>query len=93
MLLLLVVKCTDYTYWSIYVLIQWSPDKSSVFGSSAEDGLLNIWDYDKVHYFEILTMFYLFIILLQDIRVQFNAGTQDNNMLYYEVLLPFSLEI
>ena len=29
-------------------LIQWSPDKSSVFGSAAEDGLLNIWDYDKV---------------------------------------------
>lgn len=28
--------------------IQWSPDKSSVFGSSAEDGLLNIWDYDTV---------------------------------------------
>ncbi|KAK8566800.1 hypothetical protein V6N13_002485 [Hibiscus sabdariffa] len=28
--------------------VQWSPDKSSVFGSSAEDGLLNIWDYDKV---------------------------------------------
>ncbi|WZZ24513.1 hypothetical protein YC2023_007914 [Brassica napus] len=28
--------------------VQWSPDKSSVFGSAAEDGLLNIWDYDKV---------------------------------------------
>ncbi|KAG2249591.1 hypothetical protein Bca52824_089219 [Brassica carinata] len=28
--------------------VQWSPDKSSVFGSSAEDGLLNIWDYDRV---------------------------------------------
>ncbi|XP_004488042.1 WD-40 repeat-containing protein MSI4 [Cicer arietinum] len=28
--------------------VQWSPDKSSVFGSSAEDGLLNIWDYEKV---------------------------------------------
>ncbi|KAK9274931.1 hypothetical protein L1049_022186 [Liquidambar formosana] len=27
---------------------QWSPDKSSVFGSAAEDGLLNIWDYEKV---------------------------------------------
>ncbi|KAA8523246.1 hypothetical protein F0562_009669 [Nyssa sinensis] len=27
---------------------RWSPDKSSVFGSSAEDGLLNIWDYEKV---------------------------------------------
>ncbi|KAF8093568.1 hypothetical protein N665_0383s0192 [Sinapis alba] len=26
----------------------WSPDKASVFGSSAEDGLLNIWDYDRV---------------------------------------------
>lgn len=31
-------------------LIQWSPDKSSVFGSSAEDGLLNIWDYEKVQF-------------------------------------------
>ncbi|KAF3592320.1 hypothetical protein DY000_02020344 [Brassica cretica] len=28
--------------------VQWCPDKSSVFGSSAEDGLLNIWDYDRV---------------------------------------------
>lgn len=32
----------------IILMVQWSPDKSSVFGSSAEDGLLNIWDYDKV---------------------------------------------
>ncbi|KAE9588097.1 putative transcription factor WD40-like family [Lupinus albus] len=28
--------------------VQWCPDKSSVFGSSAEDGLLNIWDIEKV---------------------------------------------
>ncbi|XP_019436497.1 PREDICTED: WD-40 repeat-containing protein MSI4-like [Lupinus angustifolius] len=28
--------------------VQWCPDKSSVFGSSAEDGLLNIWDTEKV---------------------------------------------
>ncbi|XP_056856930.1 WD-40 repeat-containing protein MSI4 [Raphanus sativus] len=28
--------------------VQWSPDKASCFGSSAEDGLLNIWDYDRV---------------------------------------------
>ncbi|XP_031114937.1 WD-40 repeat-containing protein MSI4-like [Ipomoea triloba] len=28
--------------------VQWSPDKSSVFGSCAEDGRLNIWDYEKV---------------------------------------------
>ncbi|XP_078432011.1 transducin family protein / WD-40 repeat family protein [Wolffia australiana] len=28
--------------------VQWSPDKASVFGSSAEDGFLNIWDLDKV---------------------------------------------
>ncbi|XP_057968903.1 WD-40 repeat-containing protein MSI4 [Malania oleifera] len=28
--------------------VQWSPDRSSVFGSSAEDGFLNIWDYEKV---------------------------------------------
>nr|KAJ0200259.1 hypothetical protein LSAT_V11C600323470 [Lactuca sativa] len=26
----------------------WSPDKSSIFGSSAEDGVLNIWDHNKV---------------------------------------------
>ncbi|CAK9144127.1 unnamed protein product [Ilex paraguariensis] len=28
--------------------VQWSPEKASVFGSSAEDGFLNIWDYEKV---------------------------------------------
>ncbi|KVH97951.1 WD-40 repeat-containing protein MSI4-like [Cynara cardunculus var. scolymus] len=28
--------------------VQWSPDKSSVFGSSAEDGVLNIWDHNKI---------------------------------------------
>ncbi|CAN8326514.1 unnamed protein product [Cochlearia groenlandica] len=28
--------------------VQWSPDRSSVFGSSAEDGLLNVWDTDRV---------------------------------------------
>ncbi|XP_047339182.1 WD-40 repeat-containing protein MSI4-like [Impatiens glandulifera] len=28
--------------------VQWSPNKPTVFGSSAEDGLLNIWDYEKV---------------------------------------------
>lgn len=28
--------------------VQWSPDKSSVFGSSAEDGILNIWDHEKI---------------------------------------------
>ncbi|XP_075095478.1 WD-40 repeat-containing protein MSI4-like [Nicotiana tabacum] len=28
--------------------VQWCPDRASVFGSSAEDGLLNIWDYEKV---------------------------------------------
>ncbi|KAK9142346.1 hypothetical protein Syun_011746 [Stephania yunnanensis] len=27
--------------------VQWCPHKSSVFGSAAEDGLLNIWDYEK----------------------------------------------
>ncbi|XP_074361699.1 WD-40 repeat-containing protein MSI5-like isoform X1 [Apium graveolens] len=25
--------------------VQWSPDRASVFGSSAEDGVLNIWDH------------------------------------------------
>ncbi|PIN02574.1 Nucleosome remodeling factor, subunit CAF1/NURF55/MSI1 [Handroanthus impetiginosus] len=28
--------------------VQWSPAKGSVFGSSAEDGLLNIWDHSKI---------------------------------------------
>lgn len=28
--------------------VQWCPDKASVFGSSSEDGSLNIWDYEKV---------------------------------------------
>lgn len=30
-------------------MFQWSPDKSTVFGSAAEDGFLNVWDYDKVY--------------------------------------------
>ncbi|WVZ23446.1 hypothetical protein V8G54_001990 [Vigna mungo] len=33
---------------TLYILIEWSPDKSSVFGNAAEDGILNIWDYEKV---------------------------------------------
>lgn len=33
---------------------QWSPDKTSVFGSSAEDGLLNIWDYEKVSFLRVI---------------------------------------
>ncbi|KAK3018688.1 hypothetical protein RJ639_003119, partial [Escallonia herrerae] len=28
--------------------VQWSPDKASVFGSSAEDGILNIWDHEMI---------------------------------------------
>ncbi|XP_074569200.1 uncharacterized protein LOC141825714 [Curcuma longa] len=28
--------------------VQWSPDRASVFGSAAEDGFLNIWDYEMV---------------------------------------------
>ncbi|CAI9293725.1 unnamed protein product [Lactuca saligna] len=28
--------------------VEWSPDKSSIFGSSTEDGVLNIWDHNKV---------------------------------------------
>lgn len=28
--------------------VQWCPDKASVFGSSAEDGCVNIWDYEQV---------------------------------------------
>lgn len=28
--------------------VQWSPHKRSVFGSSAEDGILNLWDYEGI---------------------------------------------
>lgn len=35
--------------------VQWSPDRPSVFGSSAEDGRLNIWDYEKVGVMDIET--------------------------------------
>lgn len=28
--------------------VQWCPDKASVFGSSAEDSCVNIWDYEQV---------------------------------------------
>ncbi|WOL09075.1 WD-40 repeat-containing protein MSI4-like isoform X1 [Canna indica] len=28
--------------------VQWSPDKSSVFGSAGEDSFLNVWDHEKV---------------------------------------------
>ncbi|GMH04081.1 hypothetical protein Nepgr_005920 [Nepenthes gracilis] len=28
--------------------VQWSPDNPTIFGSAAEDGFLNIWDYEKV---------------------------------------------
>ncbi|KAG0566457.1 hypothetical protein M758_7G060800 [Ceratodon purpureus] len=28
--------------------VQWCPDRASVFGSCAEDGLLNVWDFEKV---------------------------------------------
>ncbi|KAJ1411173.1 WD40/YVTN repeat-like-containing domain superfamily [Sesbania bispinosa] len=28
--------------------VQWNPHKSSVFGSAAEDGIINIWDHEKV---------------------------------------------
>lgn len=42
----LLEACTDVLIK--ICMFQWSPDKSSVFGSSAEDGILNIWDHDKV---------------------------------------------
>lgn len=41
-------------------LFQWSPDKPSVFGSTAEDGILNIWDHDKVwtlKFFQVIDLF------------------------------------
>ncbi|XP_028789783.1 WD-40 repeat-containing protein MSI4-like [Neltuma alba] len=28
--------------------VQWCPDKPSVFGTSGDDGIVNIWDYEKV---------------------------------------------
>lgn len=34
-------------------MFQWSPDKASVFGSSAEDGFLNVWDHEKVSFYTI----------------------------------------
>ncbi|GJM93376.1 hypothetical protein PR202_ga09925 [Eleusine coracana subsp. coracana] len=37
------VKVNFFSY-----LDQWSPDKASVFGSSAEDGFLNVWDHEKI---------------------------------------------
>lgn len=45
---LVCISCFYISLKLIFIFLQWSPDKSSVFGSSAEDGLLNIWDYDKV---------------------------------------------
>ncbi|XP_039119538.1 WD-40 repeat-containing protein MSI4-like [Dioscorea cayenensis subsp. rotundata] len=35
--------------------VQWFPDKASVFGSSAEDGLLNVWDLEKVDHLGAVT--------------------------------------
>ncbi|KAL8217359.1 hypothetical protein R6Q57_020732, partial [Mikania cordata] len=32
----------------VVLCVHWSPDKPSIFGSSAEDGVLNIWDHNKV---------------------------------------------
>lgn len=49
-----------YNQFCLY--FQWSPDKSSVFGSSAEDGLLNIWDYEKVWPSECTVVFNLVIL-------------------------------
>ncbi|MFS7928851.1 putative transcription factor WD40-like family [Helianthus anomalus] len=40
--------CIIKRYSKIIFIFQWSPGKSSVFGSSAEDGVLNIWDHNKV---------------------------------------------
>ncbi|XP_047339836.1 WD-40 repeat-containing protein MSI4-like [Impatiens glandulifera] len=33
---------------AVVLCVQWSPDKSFVFGSSAEDGILNLWDIEKI---------------------------------------------
>ncbi|PWZ33799.1 WD-40 repeat-containing protein MSI4 [Zea mays] len=47
------VHCVDWNPLDVnYILtglgLQWSPDRASVFGSSAEDGFLNVWDHEKV---------------------------------------------
>ncbi|KAK1388163.1 hypothetical protein POM88_016341 [Heracleum sosnowskyi] len=48
--------------------VQWCPDKSSVFGSSAEDGCLNIWDYEKLSpYNFVLGCSFLCFLLLKRI--------------------------
>ncbi|PWA49750.1 nucleosome/chromatin assembly factor group C5 [Artemisia annua] len=33
--------------------VQWCPDRASVFGSSAEDGCVNIWDYEQVDFSDV----------------------------------------
>lgn len=33
---------------SAVLCVQWCPERKSVFGSSAEDGFVNLWDYEKV---------------------------------------------
>ena len=42
--------CFFYLFLAIILSFgfQWSPDRASVFGSSAEDGFLNVWDHEKV---------------------------------------------
>nr|KAJ0217330.1 hypothetical protein LSAT_V11C300129510 [Lactuca sativa] len=49
----MIASCTVLPLFTIskfqlLCMFQWSPDKSSIFGSSAEDGVLNIWDHNKV---------------------------------------------
>nr|KAJ0225489.1 hypothetical protein LSAT_V11C100023710 [Lactuca sativa] len=36
--------------FQLLCMFQWSPNKSSIFGSSAEDGVLNIWDHNKLFF-------------------------------------------
>lgn len=36
--------------------MQWSPHNKSIFGSSAEDGILNIWDSEKVWSIKLLDL-------------------------------------
>ncbi|KAF9600977.1 hypothetical protein IFM89_014962 [Coptis chinensis] len=46
--LLFFVYRHEITFWPPIQCVLWSPDVATVFGSAADDGLLNVWDYDKI---------------------------------------------
>ena len=43
--------------------VQWCPDRASVFGSWADDGLLNVWDYEKVRVFSLILVCLQLVLL------------------------------